>query len=89
MPAIVLCVAGTHRITAQTRAVPIATEVELKLAAQPDDLPELKRTLLAMTSGAVSPQERLLSTYYDTHGAEAKRTDLARPRARRTGDPNG
>lgn len=42
------------------------TEVELKLAARPGDLPELKRVLLAMTPGAVSSRERLVSTYYDT-----------------------
>ena len=42
------------------------TEVELKLAARPSDLPELKRELVAMTPDAVSSQERVVSTYYDT-----------------------
>jgi inorganic triphosphatase YgiF len=42
------------------------TEVELKLAARPGDLPELKRALVAMTPNAVSSQEWLVSTYYDT-----------------------
>ena len=44
------------------------TEVELKLAARPSDLPELKRALVAMTPDAVTSQERLISTYYDTPG---------------------
>ena len=39
------------------------TEVELKLAARPSDLPELKRALVAMTPDAVSSQERVVSTY--------------------------
>jgi triphosphatase len=42
------------------------TEVELKLAARPSDLPELKRALVAVTPDAVTSQERLISTYYDT-----------------------
>jgi inorganic triphosphatase YgiF len=41
-------------------------EIELKLAVQPGDLPELKRALVSMTPDAVTSQERLISTYYDT-----------------------
>ena len=44
----------------------MSTEIELKLAARPADLPELKRALAAMTPGSVSSQENLISTYYDT-----------------------
>jgi triphosphatase len=44
----------------------MSTEVELKLAARPADLPALKRALAAITPGAVRSRERLISTYYDT-----------------------
>jgi triphosphatase len=54
----------------------MSTEVELKLAARPADLPELKGALAAMAPGAVSSQERLISTYYDTPEWALQRQDL-------------
>ena len=48
----------------------ISTEVELKLDARSEDLPALKRALIAMAR--VSAQERLISTYYDTPGSVLK-----------------
>lgn len=44
----------------------MSTEVELKLAARPADLPALKRALAAISQGAIRSQEKLISTYYDT-----------------------
>jgi inorganic triphosphatase YgiF len=44
----------------------IATEVELKLLARPEDLPAIKQALVAMKPGSASWQELLISTYYDT-----------------------
>ena len=44
----------------------ISLEVELKLAAEPDDLALLTRTLIAMAPGAASTSLKLVSTYYDT-----------------------
>jgi inorganic triphosphatase YgiF len=44
----------------------ISLEVELKLAAEPDDLADLKRALKAMPPGAVATSHKLVSTYYDT-----------------------
>jgi triphosphatase len=52
----------------------ISTEVELKLAARPDDLPGLKRALMAMAR--VSTQEKLISTYYDTPDSALKQRGL-------------
>src|SRR5690349_214819 len=52
----------------QVTEAPISTEIELKLAARPADLPELKHALVAMSPGVVSTQERLITTYYDTQG---------------------
>lgn len=54
----------------------MSTEVELKLAARPADLPELTRGLVAMTPGAVRSQERLVSTYYDTPDLVLKQRGL-------------
>jgi triphosphatase len=48
------------------KGAPISTELELKLSARAPDLPELKRELMEMAPGAVSSQEMLVSTYYDT-----------------------
>lgn len=44
----------------------IASEIELKLTARPDDLPKLKRALVAMSRGAPAEPAALVSTYYDT-----------------------
>ena len=52
----------------------ISTEVELKLDARLEDLPALKRALIAMAR--VSTQERLISTYYDTPGSVLKEQGL-------------
>jgi len=54
----------------------MSTEVELKLAARLADLPELKGALVAMAPGAVSSQERLVSTYYDTPDLALQRQGL-------------
>jgi triphosphatase len=54
----------------------MATEVELKLAARLADLPELKRALAAIAPGAVSSQEQLISTYYDTPDLALQRQGL-------------
>jgi hypothetical protein len=59
-----------------TGRAPISTEVELKLAARPADLAELKRALVAMTPGSVKAQERLISTYYDTQDLALKQRGL-------------
>jgi triphosphatase len=61
----------------QNTEAPISTEIELKLAARPSDLPELKRALLAMTPGFLSTQERLISTYYDTPDLGLRRSGLS------------
>jgi triphosphatase len=52
----------------------ISTEVELKLAVQSTDLPEVKRALTVMAP--VSKQKRLISTYYDTPDAALKERGL-------------
>lgn len=44
----------------------MSLEVELKLAAEPDDLALLTHTLIAMAPGAASTSLKLVSTYYDT-----------------------
>jgi triphosphatase len=49
-----------------SKEAPIATEVELKLLARPEDLPAIKQALAAMKPASASSQERLISTYYDT-----------------------
>ena len=51
----------------------ISTDVELKLAARPADLPELERALVGM---AVHPVCSLISTYYDTPDLVLKRRGL-------------
>ena len=56
--------------------VSISTEIELKLAARPADLSELKRALVALAPASVSAQERLLSTYYDTPDLTLQRSGL-------------
>jgi inorganic triphosphatase YgiF len=56
------------------REAAISTEVELKLAARSEDLPALKRALMAMAR--VSTQERLTSTYYDTPDSALKQRGL-------------
>jgi inorganic triphosphatase YgiF len=56
------------------REAAISTEVELKLAARSEDLPELKRALMAMAR--VSTQQRLISTYYDTPDSALKQRGL-------------
>jgi inorganic triphosphatase YgiF len=56
--------------------VSISTEIELKLAARPADLPELKRALVALAPASVSAQERLVSTYYDTPELTLQRSGL-------------
>ena len=56
--------------------VSISTEIELKLAAHPADLPELKRALVALAPASVSAQERLVSTYYDTPDLTLQRSGL-------------
>jgi triphosphatase len=58
------------------REAAISTEVELKLAARPDDLPVLKRSLMAKAPVAVSTQERLISTYYDAPDLALKKRGL-------------
>ena len=55
----------------------MSTEVELKLTARPADLPELRQALLAMAPDAVSSQERLVSTYFDTQDLALKRRGLS------------
>jgi triphosphatase len=54
----------------------MSTEVELKLAARPGDLPVLKRALAAIPPGAVRSQEKLISTYYDTPERALQRQGL-------------
>jgi triphosphatase len=54
----------------------MSTEVELKLAARPAELPELKRALVAMAPGSVTAQEKLISTYYDTPERALQRQGL-------------
>jgi triphosphatase len=61
---------------AQDMEAPISTEIELKLAAHPADLPQLKRALAEMAPGSVSAQERLVSTYYDTPDLTLQRSGL-------------
>jgi inorganic triphosphatase YgiF len=56
---------------------PISTEIELKLAARPADLPELKRALVAMAPASVGAQKRLVSTYYDTPDLTLQRSGLS------------
>ncbi|HEY1431493.1 MAG TPA: CYTH domain-containing protein, partial [Stellaceae bacterium] len=56
------------------REAAISTEVELKLAARSEDLPALKRALMAMAR--VSAQQRLISTYYDTPDSALKQRGL-------------
>ncbi len=56
------------------REAAISTEVELKLAARSDDLPGVKRALMAMAR--VSTQQRLTSTYYDTPDSALKQRGL-------------
>jgi len=55
----------------------ISTEVELKLAAQAADLPELERALVEMAPGSVSSRSRLVSTYYDTPDLALKRRGVS------------
>jgi len=52
------------------------TEIELKLAARPDDLAKLKASLLAM-SGKPAATSGLTSTYYDTADRSLRRQDLS------------
>jgi triphosphatase len=63
-------------MSVKTGSAPISTEVELKLAACPADLPKLNRALVAMTPGSVTAQERLISTYYDTRDLALKQAGL-------------
>jgi len=67
---------GPRDRATQSGEVAIATEVELKLSARPADLPQLKRALVEMAAGSVSSQERLISTYYDTHDFALKQRGL-------------
>jgi inorganic triphosphatase YgiF len=53
-------------VNSRTGKAAISTEVELKLSAQPTDLPLLRQALHELAPGSVTTQERLLSTYYDT-----------------------
>lgn len=51
-------------------------EIELKLAASPDDLPRVKSALLAMAGGARASHSILNSTYYDTSCLTLKQHEL-------------
>jgi len=53
-------------VNRKTGKAAISTEVELKLSAQPTDLPRLSQALHEIAPGSVTTQEKLLSTYYDT-----------------------
>jgi triphosphatase len=48
------------------RETAISTEVELKLAADPADLPALERALEARAANAAADKQPLVSTYFDT-----------------------
>ena len=56
---------------------PISTEFELKLAAPPAKLEELKRVLLAMPSAKSEIRLKLVSTYYDTPALALHRERLS------------
>jgi triphosphatase len=55
---------------------PIATEIELKLAAQPDDLALLEMVLRRMAPASQSGAETLVSTYFDTPDRALRRAGL-------------
>jgi triphosphatase len=55
----------------------MSTEVELKLAASPADLPELRRALVEMAPASAGSDSRLVSTYYDTPDLALKRRGLS------------
>ena len=55
----------------------MSTEVELKLTARTADLSELRRALVELTFGALGPQQKLISTYYDTESLQLKRQGLS------------
>jgi inorganic triphosphatase YgiF len=56
-----------------TREAPISIEVELKLAAEAADLPELERALAALAPGSAAARRTLVSTYFDTPDLALKR----------------
>jgi triphosphatase len=66
----------SHTVAQSKREAVISTEVELKLVVPRDDLPVLKRTLTAKAPEAVSTQERLIGTYYDTPDLALKKRGL-------------
>ena len=57
--------------------LPIATEVELKLAAAAPDLPKLKRALLDLAPGSEGSCAALSTTYYDTPALDLQRRGLS------------